>query len=132
MPSARSAAPAPPARCPPCACCSLPCVLFPPPSAPPCSRRPYSVILFDEVEKAHPDVMNLLLGVLDDGRLTDSKGRTVSFKETVIIMTSNLVRPAAFRSFSGCIFVALRSLVWAVLPVLPPARAARLPRRGTC
>jgi ATP-dependent Clp protease ATP-binding subunit ClpB len=53
-------------------------------------RRPYSVVLFDEVEKAHPDVMNLLLGVLDDGRLTDSKGRTVSFTNTIIIMTSNL------------------------------------------
>ena len=53
-------------------------------------RRPYSVILFDEVEKAHPDVMNLLLGVLDDGRLTDSKGRTVSFANTLIILTSNL------------------------------------------
>ncbi len=53
-------------------------------------RRPYSVILFDEVEKAHPDVFNTLLQVLDDGRLTDSKGKTVDFKNTVIIMTSNL------------------------------------------
>ncbi|PSC72780.1 chaperone 1 [Micractinium conductrix] len=53
-------------------------------------RRPYSVVLFDEVEKAHADVMNILLGVLDDGRLTDSKGRTVSFANTVVIMTSNL------------------------------------------
>lgn len=53
-------------------------------------RRPYSVILFDEVEKAHPDVFNVLLQVLDDGRVTDSKGRTVDFKNTVIIMTSNL------------------------------------------
>jgi ATP-dependent Clp protease ATP-binding subunit ClpB len=53
-------------------------------------RRPYSVVLFDEIEKAHPDVFNLLLQVLDDGRLTDSKGRTVDFKNTVIIMTSNL------------------------------------------
>jgi ATP-dependent Clp protease ATP-binding subunit ClpB len=53
-------------------------------------RRPYSVILLDEVEKAHPDVLNLLLGVLDDGRLTDSKGRTVSFANTVLIFTSNL------------------------------------------
>ncbi|KAL4457526.1 hypothetical protein ABPG75_012391 [Micractinium tetrahymenae] len=53
-------------------------------------RRPYSVVLFDEVEKAHADVMNILLGVLDDGRLTDSKGRTVSFANTVCIMTSNL------------------------------------------
>ncbi|HEX7252289.1 MAG TPA: ATP-dependent chaperone ClpB [Thermoanaerobaculia bacterium] len=53
-------------------------------------RRPYSVVLFDEIEKAHPDVFNLLLQVLDDGRLTDGKGRIVSFKNTVIIMTSNL------------------------------------------
>lgn len=53
-------------------------------------RRPYSVLLFDEVEKAHPDVMNILLQVLDDGRLTDSKGRTVSFSNTVIILTSNI------------------------------------------
>ncbi len=52
-------------------------------------RKPYSVILFDEIEKAHPDVYNLLLQILDDGRLTDSQGRTVSFKNTVIIMTSN-------------------------------------------
>src|SRR6202167_60065 len=53
-------------------------------------RRPYSVILFDEIEKAHPDVFNLLLQVMDDGRLTDAKGRTVDFKNTVLIMTSNL------------------------------------------
>ncbi|MBB5344735.1 ATP-dependent chaperone ClpB [Tunturibacter empetritectus] len=53
-------------------------------------RRPYSVILFDEIEKAHPDVFNVLLQVLDDGRLTDSKGRTVDFKNTVLIMTSNV------------------------------------------
>ncbi|NMA85871.1 MAG: AAA domain-containing protein, partial [Tissierellia bacterium] len=53
-------------------------------------RKPYSVVLFDEVEKAHPDVFNILLQILDDGRLTDSKGRTVDFKNTVIIMTSNV------------------------------------------
>ena len=53
-------------------------------------RRPYSVVLFDEIEKAHPDVFNVLLQVLDDGRLTDSRGRTVDFKNTVLIMTSNL------------------------------------------
>ncbi len=53
-------------------------------------RKPYSVILFDEIEKAHPDVMNMLLQILDDGRLTDSNGRTVNFKNTVIIMTSNV------------------------------------------
>jgi len=52
-------------------------------------RRPYSVILLDEIEKAHPDVFNILLQVLDDGRLTDNKGRTVNFNNTIIIMTSN-------------------------------------------
>ena len=53
-------------------------------------RRPYAVVLFDEVEKAHPEVLNVLLQVLDDGRLTDGRGRTVDFKNTVVIMTSNL------------------------------------------
>src|SRR5262249_44277110 len=53
-------------------------------------RRPYSVVLFDEMEKAHPDVFNILLQVLDDGRLTDSRGRPAYFSETVIIMTSNV------------------------------------------
>ncbi len=53
-------------------------------------RRPYSVVLFDEVEKAHPDVFNILLQILDDGRLTDSQGRTVDFRNVVIIMTSNV------------------------------------------
>ena len=56
----------------------------------PVRRRPYSVVLFDEVEKAHADVWNVLLQVLDDGRLTDGQGRTVDFKNTVIILTSNL------------------------------------------
>ena len=53
-------------------------------------RRPYQIVLFDEVEKAHPDVFNVLLQVLDDGRLTDGQGRTVDFKNTIIILTSNL------------------------------------------
>jgi ATP-dependent Clp protease ATP-binding subunit ClpB len=53
-------------------------------------RRPYTVVLFDEIEKAHPDVLNVLLQLLDDGRLTDSKGRTVDFKNTVVVMTSNV------------------------------------------
>jgi ATP-dependent Clp protease ATP-binding subunit ClpA len=53
-------------------------------------RRPYSVLLFDEIEKAHPDVFNMLLQILDDGRLTDGQGRTVNFKNTVIVMTSNV------------------------------------------
>jgi len=53
-------------------------------------RRPYAVVLFDEIEKAHPDVFNVLLQILDDGRLTDSQGRTVDFRNTVLIMTSNI------------------------------------------
>src|SRR5262249_24373207 len=53
-------------------------------------RKPFSVVLFDEIEKAHPDVFNALLQILEDGRLTDAQGRTVDFKNTVIIMTSNL------------------------------------------
>jgi ATP-dependent Clp protease ATP-binding subunit ClpB len=61
----------------------------------PVRRRPYSVVLFDEIEKAHPDVWNTLLQVLDDGRLTDGQGHTVDFKNTVIILTSNIGTPAA-------------------------------------
>jgi ATP-dependent Clp protease ATP-binding subunit ClpC len=53
-------------------------------------RKPYSVVLFDEIEKAHPDVFNMLLQILEDGRLTDSQGRTVDFKNTIVVMTSNL------------------------------------------
>ena len=53
-------------------------------------RRPYSVVLFDEIEKAHPEVFNVLLQILDDGRLTDGQGRTVDFKNTIVIMTSNI------------------------------------------
>jgi ATP-dependent Clp protease ATP-binding subunit ClpB len=56
----------------------------------PVRRRPYSVVLFDEIEKAHPDVFNVFLQILDDGRLTDSQGRTVDFKNTIVIMTSNV------------------------------------------
>ncbi|MEA2584094.1 MAG: ATP-dependent Clp protease ATP-binding subunit ClpB [Thermomicrobiales bacterium] len=65
-------------------------------------RRPYSVVLFDEVEKAHPEVLNILLQVLDDGRLTDAQGRTVDFRNTIIIMTSNL----------GSIWITERDLDW--------------------
>jgi ATP-dependent Clp protease ATP-binding subunit ClpB len=82
-------------------------------------RRPYSVLLFDEIEKAHPDVFNVLLQILDDGRLTDSKGRTVDFKNTVIIMTSNLGaaylqsarldRPDEFESATQQVLDALRA-----------------------
>ncbi len=63
-------------------------------------RRPYSVVLFDEIEKAHPDVFNMLLQVLDDGRITDSQGRTVDFKNTVIILTSNLGSPIILDSIA--------------------------------
>ncbi len=68
-------------------------------------RKPYSVILFDEIEKAHPDVFNILLQVLDDGHLTDTKGRTVDFRNTIIIMTSNVgaqeLQDQRFAGFGG-------------------------------
>lgn len=64
-------------------------------------RRPYSIVLLDEIEKAHPDVFNILLQVLDDGRLTDNKGRTVNFKNTIIIMTSNMGSHLIQESFEG-------------------------------
>ena len=63
-------------------------------------RKPYSVVLLDEIEKAHPDVFNILLQVLDDGRLTDNKGRTVDFRNTIIIMTSNIGSPIIVENFS--------------------------------
>lgn len=63
-------------------------------------HKPYSVVLFDEIEKAHPDVFNVLLQVLDDGRLTDNKGRVVNFKNTIIIMTSNLGSQLIQENFS--------------------------------
>lgn len=59
----------------------------------PCAASPYSVVLFDEIEKAHPDVFNTLLQLLDDGRLTDSQGRTVDFRNCIVIMTSNIGSP---------------------------------------
>src|SRR3712207_9123471 len=65
-------------------------------------RKPYSVILFDEIEKAHRDVFNVLLQVLDDGRLTDGQGRTVDFKNTVIVMTSNIGRSEERRVGKEC------------------------------
>ena len=64
-------------------------------------RKPYSVVLFDEIEKAHPDVFNILLQVLDDGRLTDNKGRLVNFKNTIIIMTSNMGSQVIRENFAG-------------------------------
>ena len=64
-------------------------------------RRPYSVVLFDEIEKAHPDVFNILLQILEDGIVTDSQGRTVSFKNTIIIMTSNIGSSMILENSSG-------------------------------
>jgi ATP-dependent Clp protease ATP-binding subunit ClpB len=64
-------------------------------------RRPYSVLLFDEIEKAHPDVFNIFLQILDDGRLTDGKGRTVDFKNTLIIMTSNIGSQIIHEAMNG-------------------------------
>ena len=79
-------------------------------------RKPYSVILLDEIEKAHPDVFNILLQVLDDGRLTDSKGRTVDFRNTVIIMTSNIGSPQILEaSRSGADYDALKETVFGLL-----------------
>ena len=64
-------------------------------------RKPYSVVLLDEIEKAHPDVWNILLQVLDEGRLTDNKGRVVNFKNTIVIMTSNLGSELIMEAFEG-------------------------------
>ena len=74
-------------------------------------RKPYSVLLLDEVEKAHPDVFNVLLQVLDDGRLTDGQGRTVDFKNTVIVMTSNLGSHQIMQ-MAGQSSAAIRDAVW--------------------
>ena len=80
-------------------------------------RRPYSVVLLDEIEKAHPEVFNILLQVLDDGRLTDGQGRTVDFRNTVLIMTSNVRTEEA-----------MREIVPARVPE-PDRRDRRVPRR---
>ena len=77
-------------------------------------RKPYSVVLLDEVEKAHPDVFNVLLQVLDDGRLTDGQGRTVDFKNTVIVMTSN-IGSAQIQSLAGQPYEDIKEVVWAEL-----------------
>src|SRR5690606_6110139 len=74
-------------------------------------RKPYSVILLDEVEKAHPDVFNVLLQVLDDGRLTDGQGRTVDFSNTVIVMTSNLASQQ-IQAMSGQEYDMVKAVVW--------------------
>jgi len=78
-------------------------------------RRPYSVILLDEVEKAHPDVFNILLQVLDDGRLTDGQGRTVDFRNTVVIMTSNLGSDLIQERFGALSYDAMKEMVMAVV-----------------
>ena len=78
-------------------------------------RRPYSVVLLDEVEKAHPDVFNILLQVLDDGRLTDGQGRTVDFRNTVIIMTSNLGSDRIQENFSDLNYDSLKAMVMEVV-----------------
>jgi ATP-dependent Clp protease ATP-binding subunit ClpB len=77
-------------------------------------RKPYSVLLLDEVEKAHPDVFNVLLQVLDDGRLTDGQGRTVDFKNTVIVMTSNIGSPL-IQAMVGQDYEEVKDAVWGEL-----------------
>jgi ATP-dependent Clp protease ATP-binding subunit ClpB len=74
-------------------------------------RKPYSVILFDEIEKAHPDVFNVLLQVLDEGRLTDGQGRTVDFRNTVVVMTSNLASQT-IQAMAGEPYEAIKGAVW--------------------
>ncbi len=91
-------------------------------------RRPYQVILFDEIEKAHPDVFNVLLQVLDDGRLTDGQGRTVDFRNTLIIMTSNLGSEYLVNQPEGEDTDAVREEVMARGAVALPARVPQ-PRR---
>ena len=100
-------------------------------------RRPYAVILLDEVEKAHPDVFNVLLQVLDDGRLTDGQGRTVDFRNTVIIMTSNLgsdvIQQFAGESNYAQMKSAVMEVVQAELPAgvhQPHRRHLRVPSAG--
>lgn len=78
-------------------------------------RRPYSVVLFDEIEKAHPDVFNVLLQILDDGRLTDSKGRVVDFKNTVLIMTSNLGSREIMNANNNMVDTPVKDIVFDVL-----------------
>jgi ATP-dependent Clp protease ATP-binding subunit ClpB len=91
-------------------------------------RKPYSVLLLDEVEKAHPDVFNVLLQVLDDGRLTDGQGRTVDFKNTVIVMTSNLGSHLIMQ-MAGQPTEDIRDAVWAEVKQPLPARVPEPHRR---
>ncbi len=91
-------------------------------------RRPYQVVLFDEIEKAHPDVFNVLLQVLDDGRLTDGQGRTVDFRNVVIIMTSNLGSEFLVMQKEGEDSAAVHDEVMQVVRSAFPARIPQ-PRR---
>ena len=91
-------------------------------------RKPYSVILLDEVEKAHPDVFNVLLQVLDDGRMTDGQGRTVDFKNTVIVMTSNL-GSQMIQQMSGDDYGVIKLAVMAEVKTAVPARVRQPHRR---
>ena len=84
-------------------------------------RRPYQVVLFDEIEKAHPDVFNVLLQVLDDGRLTDGQGRTVDFRNTLIVMTSNLGAEYLVNQPEGQDTEAVRDQVMAIVRAQLPA-----------
>ena len=96
-------------------------------------RRPYQVILLDEIEKAHPDVFNVLLQVLDDGRLTDGQGRTVNFKNTVVIMTSNIgsAAIAATNARAGdAAYEQMKREVTEALQLAVPARVPQPGRRG--
>jgi ATP-dependent Clp protease ATP-binding subunit ClpB len=96
-------------------------------------RRPYQVILFDEIEKAHPDVFNVLLQVLDDGRLTDGQGRTVDFKNTLIIMTSNLGGRISRQSRRGSGHDSVRDDVMNVVARALPARnSSTASTRSSC
>ena len=91
-------------------------------------RKPYSVVLFDEIEKAHPDVMNILLQILDEGRITDAHGRTVSFENTVIVMTSNAgsnVRSSAM-GFNRTAEEAEKNRVMKALVILRPEFLGRV------
>ena len=95
-------------------------------------RRPFSVILFDEIEKAHPDVFNVFLQILDDGRLTDGQGRTVDFRNTIVIMTSNIGSHRILdyqRRCSGADYAVMRATVLDELRAALPARVPQPHRR---
>ena len=85
-------------------------------------RKPYSVILMDEIEKAHPDVFNILLQVLDDGRLTDGQGRTVDFRNTMIVMTSNLGSDRIQALSGEALIREMKAAVMEIVGIQVPAR----------